>query len=155
MTSSTYCGGKFHISFFTYPVQICRKRQRLGCVNSPPPAARGTQEAGFTQPNLNLFLHFCTKRLVDIHLREKKRFPAANFTTPSSAPQKTNVTVIRPLRDYCYRPNCRSRSKTASSGENEAPRNGIIQHNGIAVTAPMIDDRYMYTRLKGRLMDFF
>ena len=36
-------------------IQTCRKRQRLGCVNSAP-ATRRSQEAGFTQPRC-LFLH--------------------------------------------------------------------------------------------------
>ena len=30
------------------------KRWALGCVNSPPPAARGSLEAGFTQPRAHL-----------------------------------------------------------------------------------------------------
>ena len=31
----------------------------LGCVSSPP-AARGSQEAGITQPSLRLLFHVCT-----------------------------------------------------------------------------------------------
>ena len=31
----------------------------VGCVNSPPPAARGSQEAGFTQPRAHLLADPC------------------------------------------------------------------------------------------------
>ena len=34
------------------------KRRALGCVNSPP-AARGSQEAGFTQPRTHLIADPC------------------------------------------------------------------------------------------------
>ena len=40
-------------------LQGSAKRWALGCVNSPPPAARGSQEAGFTQPRVHLLANPC------------------------------------------------------------------------------------------------
>ena len=37
-----------------------RKRRGLGCVNLPPPAAKGSQEIGLPQPSLRLLSHVCT-----------------------------------------------------------------------------------------------
>ena len=48
-------------------VQGSAKRWALGCVNSPP-AARESQEAGFTQPRVHSVAHPCTdmsKKLKD------------------------------------------------------------------------------------------
>ena len=42
-----------------YSVQGSSKRWALGCVNSPP-AARGSQEAGITQPRAHLLADSCT-----------------------------------------------------------------------------------------------
>ena len=41
---------------------ICKIKQTLGCVNSTQ-VARGTQDAGFTQPSLHLFLQVHMRRL--------------------------------------------------------------------------------------------
>ena len=40
-------------------VQGSAKRLALGCVNLPP-GARGSQDAGFTQPRYRLSVHLCT-----------------------------------------------------------------------------------------------
>ena len=45
-------------------LQRCSKKWFLGCVNSRP-TARGSQEAGFTQPKNDLLEHIC--------IREKAR----------------------------------------------------------------------------------
>ena len=44
-------------------VQGSAKRRALGCVNSPP-AARGSQEAGFTQPRDHLLADPCTTEFI-------------------------------------------------------------------------------------------
>ena len=56
----------------------------LGCVNSPQ-AARGSQEAGFTQPSIHLLFHVCRcaanmegPLLVQRTSRDVRRKPAAN-----------------------------------------------------------------------------
>ena len=48
-------------------VQTWYKSRRLGCGNLPP-AAWGSQEAGFTQPSLYLLFHVCTRQMVGLEL---------------------------------------------------------------------------------------
>ena len=50
-------------------VQRLAIRWALGCVN-PPPGARGSQEAGFTQPRVHLVAHLCitSKKLIIDHI---------------------------------------------------------------------------------------
>ena len=52
-------------------IQGLVKRWALGCVNSPP-AARGSQEAGFTQPSLCLFLQICRYLIMIAYLSLQK-----------------------------------------------------------------------------------
>ena len=47
------------LAFREYMGQESAKRWALGCVNSPPPTARGSQEAGFTQSMTHLFTDPC------------------------------------------------------------------------------------------------
>ena len=50
--------------FFSPYIQSWAKERALGCVNSPP-AARGSQEAGFTQPRAHSFAQPC--KGTDVH----------------------------------------------------------------------------------------
>ena len=75
---------RFHCGQISYPVDQGRsltaclqrwaKEWALGCVNSPP-AARGSQEAGFTQPRAHSFAQPCTAAKRNVSL-----FPRSHHT---------------------------------------------------------------------------
>ena len=59
---------------------ICKIKQTLGCVNSTQ-VARGTQDAGFTQPSLHLFLQVHMRRLPRTACYFSARARAIRWTT--------------------------------------------------------------------------
>ena len=73
------------------------------------PAARGSQEAGFTQPSLYLFLHVCTDMQEKVKARLRELAPAARgsqeegFTQPLAnvilLPQCFTFVSIYAIRD--------------------------------------------------------
>ena len=71
-----------------YYIQSWAIRWALGCVNSHP-AARGSQEVGFTQPRAHLIAHRCTY----LHLLLLSSFPPPENGSTKNYSAQCGITI--------------------------------------------------------------
>ena len=76
--ASSFCLSVIHSRLISSPTVCTDLQERAKArLRELPPAARGSQEAGFTQPSLRLFLYVCSTqwcRVLSERVREISRF---------------------------------------------------------------------------------